>query len=338
MYGLLHVWVGVWVGVCQLTYPRKPRGEKFTSMASQVLNIHHPFFAGGTARAGIQYPKHATIEVQALFQILSHAARKRPGQKRIVGTLMGSRSEDGSEIDIRHAYVIPVTEKDNEVSVDIDYHAEMFALLRKAHRDMQIVGWYTTTPEINNLSALIHEFYSQEHGTLPHPPVHLTVDPDVAEIKFNAYVGLPMWTSPENGVDGNCIFAPIAHSVRVSEFDQPFIAAASQPGGADVLGLSQSVDDAVADVLKQIDVVSARVKAARSSPSSDSDALARHLYEIVANAPVLEPPVVQQQRQQADPRSTMYNAYMRDLVTVVSLANSIKWQVQLTSEVSSKLV
>lgn len=307
-------------------------------MASQVLNIHHPFFAGGAARAGIQYPKQANIEAQALFQILAHAARKRPGQQRVVGTLLGSRSEDGSEIDVRHAYIIPVTEQDNEVSVDIEYHAEMFALLRKAHRDVQIVGWYTTTPEINNLSALIHEFYSLEHGTQPHPPVHLTVDPNVAEIKVNAYVGLPMWTSPENGVDGNCIFVPIAHSVRVSEFDQPTVTAASQPGGADVLGLSQSVDDAIADVLKQIDAVSARVQAARSSPSPESDALARYLYEVVANAPVLEPPVVQQQRQQTDPRSAMYNAHMRDLVTVVNVANSIKWQVQLTSVVSSKLV
>lgn len=315
-------------------------------MASQVLYIHRPFLTGGAARHAVQYPKKVVVQAKALFQILSHAVRRKPGQQRVIGTLLGTRSEDGSEVEVKTAYIIPVTEDAAEVQVDINYHLEMFNLLRKSHPGSVILGWYATAPELNNLSALIHTFYSQENGTAPHPAIHLTVDPNAKGIELQAYVTSPVWASPDNSVDGNCIFVPVAHSVKFDETDELVLASVSNaetPEGGEVLGVSDTVDEAIREVLDQIDAVAAKVAEARSTNSPENDALARYLYKTLSTSPLLEAPstLPPQKGSQSgvnyDPRSAMFNAHLRDLVAMVNLTNSIKWQVQLTSEVSSTL-
>lgn len=312
-------------------------------MASQVLRLNHPYLAPGSAKANIQYPKQATVEAQALFQIFSHATRLQDGQHRVIGTLLGSRSEDGSEVEIKCAYMIPISESGDEVTIDVDYYSEMFSLLKKSFPDLLIVGWYSTSPELNSVSGLIHDLFSKENGTFPHPPVHLTIDPESVGIDIECYVSLPLWASQENHTDGNCLFTPIQTTVKFEESDQPLLALTEEKGGANVYGLPHSTDDAIEQTLKQIDFVLQKVEEAKSSGSKEAETLGRYLYRVVSSAPVLEAPStavphkVQQQGGKYDPRSAMYNAYMRDLMSIVNLTSSIRWQVQLTSEVSSNL-
>lgn len=312
-------------------------------MTAQVLHVQHPFFAPSASRAGIKYPKKVNVSTQALFQMLQHAVRTQNNHRGVIGTLLGLRSEDGQQIDVKAAYIIPLTEDDSEVTIHVDYHTEMFYLLKRAHPEYQIVGWYSPAPELDNMTGLIHDFYGRENGTFPHPPVHLTVDPESPGVNVASYVSLPIYASPENSNDGNCIFTPVETSVKLSETDQPLTASAAETSNFELANqVSTSVDDAIEDVLEQIDVVLEKIAVARTSnPTPETEALARYLYKVVAASPELEAPNTQAPLKQTgakfNPRSAMYNSYMRDLVTVANLANSIKRQVQVSSEITSKL-
>lgn len=311
---------------------------------AQVLNVQHPFFAAKQARSGIKYPKKVNVSTPALFQMLQHAVRTQNNHRGVIGTLLGQRSEDGQQVDVKAAYIIPLTEDDSEVTIHVDYHTEMFYLLKRAHPEYQIVGWYSPSPDLDNMTGLIHDFYGRENGTFPHPPVHLTLDPDSPGVDVSAYVSLPIYASEEHSGDGNCIFTPVETVVQFNETDQPLIAIASESSHTELPGqVGASVDDAVDEVLAQIDAVLEKVSEARKAgPSPETDKLARFLYKAIASSPELEAPSTQAPLKSRDgakfsPRSAMYNAFMRDLVTVASLANSIKRQVQASSTLTAKL-
>lgn len=52
---------------------------------------------------------------QALFSILDHSLRRNADQDRVLGTLLGVRSEDGSEVEIRNCFAIGHNESQEQV-------------------------------------------------------------------------------------------------------------------------------------------------------------------------------------------------------------------------------
>jgi len=57
----------------------------------------------------------ASIEPVVLFSILDHALRRNTNQKRVIGTLLGVRSDDGTEIEIRNCFAVPHNESSEQV-------------------------------------------------------------------------------------------------------------------------------------------------------------------------------------------------------------------------------
>jgi translation initiation factor 3 subunit F len=55
-----------------------------------------------------------SIEPVVLFSILDHALRRNPNQKRVIGTLLGIRSDDGTEIEIRNSFAVPHNESSEQ--------------------------------------------------------------------------------------------------------------------------------------------------------------------------------------------------------------------------------
>jgi translation initiation factor 3 subunit F len=52
---------------------------------------------------------------QALFSILDHSLRRNMDQQRVIGTLLGVRSDDGTEIEIRNCFGVGHNESQEQV-------------------------------------------------------------------------------------------------------------------------------------------------------------------------------------------------------------------------------
>lgn len=126
-----------------------------------------------------------------VFSILDHYLRRQEGQERVIGTLLGSRTEEGV-VEVTNAYAVPHTEAGGEVAVGQQFNKTMFGLLSRVNAKEEIVGWYATAaPDgsaITDASSLIHDFYARECAA----PVHVVVDTRLegdAGVSATAFVG-----------------------------------------------------------------------------------------------------------------------------------------------------
>jgi translation initiation factor 3 subunit F len=76
----------------------------------------------------------------ALFTILDHYLRRTDAQERVIGTLLGTRSDTG-EIEVRSAFAVLHSETPEQVAVDTEYHHAMYDLHHKVNPKEIIVGW-----------------------------------------------------------------------------------------------------------------------------------------------------------------------------------------------------
>ncbi|KAK9127919.1 hypothetical protein Syun_016716 [Stephania yunnanensis] len=131
------------------------------SSGDQTVLQFHPSSTSLTARV------HPVV----IFNICDYFVRRPDQAERVIGTLLGSVSADGT-VDIRNSYAVPHNESSDQVALDIDYHHNMLLSHQKVNPKEVIVGWYSTGFGVSGGSALIHDFYAREVQN----PVHLTVD------------------------------------------------------------------------------------------------------------------------------------------------------------------
>ncbi|KAJ3668881.1 hypothetical protein LUZ60_010831 [Juncus effusus] len=150
-----------------------------SSAAPVTQSVLHYTAAGTTVSARI----HPVV----LFNICDSYVRRPDQADRVIGTLLGSVSADGT-IQIKNSYAVPHNESADQVALDIDYHHNMYMSHQKVNPKEVIVGWFSTGFGVSGGSALIHEFYSREVQN----PVHLTVDTGFTngEASIKAYVSV----------------------------------------------------------------------------------------------------------------------------------------------------
>lgn len=93
-----------------------------------------------TQRTYRRTPTSVTVHPVALFTILDHYLRRTDAQERVIGTLLGTRSDTG-EIEVRSAFAVLHSETAEQVAVDMDYHHQMYELHHKVNSKEVIVGW-----------------------------------------------------------------------------------------------------------------------------------------------------------------------------------------------------
>jgi translation initiation factor 3 subunit F len=82
-----------------------------------------------------------TLHPSALLTILDHYLRRNDQQERVIGTLLGTRTDGGAVVDVRTAFAVLHSETDEMVAVDREYHRTMFDLCHKVNPREVIVGW-----------------------------------------------------------------------------------------------------------------------------------------------------------------------------------------------------
>ncbi len=302
---------------------------------SDFLHLTRPS-APGELSSFVPGPITANVEAQALFAILEHSLRASKNQKRVIGTLLGSRSEDGSEIEIRNSYAVSHEESDNEVIIDEDRHRSLYLLHRKANPKDVIVGWYSTSPKLDSFSGLIHGFYcSQVEGVYSYPPIHLTIqtedNKESAIIpKIKTFISSPIGINSER--TGSYFFNPIPNKISyndleklsldyISQAQQDLTTHKSKIINNDLSNLTESFEK----IESYIDTIQEYVEKVISGEIKGDDKLGRFLLSNL----YLTPSVSKENLE------TVFNSHTQDLLMVEYLAATIKTQLQLSSKLTT---
>lgn len=165
-------------------------------------------------------PTLITVHPSVVAAILTHHARRADTTApRVIGTLLGTRSENGQEVDIRSSFAVPHSEGEEQVALDMPFQQGMMELLAKNGIKEQIVGWYATHPDLNGYSALIQNYFSQE--TMPNQAVHLTVDTDLESdgkgLTVKGWVSASLGLNPK---PENCVFLPVPVQIKYAESER----------------------------------------------------------------------------------------------------------------------
>ncbi|TKA24704.1 Eukaryotic translation initiation factor 3 subunit F [Salinomyces thailandicus] len=303
-----------------------------TNPSSSFLHLARPLAPAPIATtAPSTAPLNIAVQPQALISILDHASRRPADQDRVIGTLLGTRSDDGTEVEIKNCYAVPHTETHEQVEVDMDYQKRMLELHLRASPKEVLLGWYATSSDLNTFSALIQNFYSQQgDGTFPHPAVHLTVSTAPGtDVAAHTYISAPIGTTPERAAD-SCLFLPVPHEIRYGEAEKSgleIIAGArdredrSQPLHTDI----ETLERAVEQVLEMLERVSNYVSNVLDEEAEPSAALGQFLLNTLSLQPKVEPEEIERD----------FNSHIQDVLLVSYLANTIRTQIDLSNRLAT---
>ncbi|KAF7332374.1 Eukaryotic translation initiation factor 3 subunit F [Mycena kentingensis (nom. inval.)] len=268
-------------------------------------------------------PSTVTIHPAALFSILDHYLRRSDDQPRVIGTLLGTRSQDGSVIHVRSSFAVLHSETDEQVAVDMEYHRTMYELHTRVTPKETIVGWYSTGSNLNTYSALIQNFYSQE--TAPQQAIHVALNTGAEvdeEAGVQAFVSSPVGVFPK---PENCIFTPIPVRLQLDDAERSGLDLLSQTALSPNSTFPQPItslanlDAALASVSEMLDRVLAYVRRVLAGEVPGDKALGRYLMDTLAV--------------NAGAEDKAFNAALQDTLMISYLANLLRAQ----AEVSSRL-
>lgn len=270
------------------------------------------------------------IHPVALFSVVDSYERRQESDKRVIGSLLGVKTQPGL-VEVRSGYAVPHNETADEVAVDMDFDKEMLKLHQRVNHNEVIVGWYSTfqtstptkvapSPENKMHSVYIHDYYSRSDSSA----IFLTVDTSMrnARLEIKAYtrskVGLP-------GKTEGIIFTPIPcevvyfapEKVGIRMLNDTVVPEKSPT--ISVVSNFHQIEKAIETIdqlLTKVVQYSQDAKAGRISPDG---VVGRKLMETVSRVPTFD----------GAKYESMLNAAMQDLLMVVYLANLTKTQVVL---------
>ncbi|KAF8351676.1 JAB1/Mov34/MPN/PAD-1 ubiquitin protease-domain-containing protein [Amanita rubescens] len=285
-----------------------------------MSNTQHPV---STQNISWRAPSHVLVHPVALFSILDHYLRRTDEQDRVIGTLLGRRT-DAETVEVCTAFAMLHSETSEQVAVDADYLKLMYDLCHKVNPQEVIVGWYSTGSSLNTYSSLIQSFYSQE--TAPYPAVHLALNTGTEQEEepgIKAYISSPISveSKPEN-----CVFLPVPVELRFHEAERSgldlLIRAANSPSST----VSQPVTDleileaslnSVSDMLNR---VLTYVRAVIAGEKKGDAAVGRYLMDALGSST-------------EDLEKGGFNSSLQDMLMISYLASLVQSQ----AEVSARL-
>ncbi|KAJ7682490.1 JAB1/Mov34/MPN/PAD-1 ubiquitin protease-domain-containing protein [Mycena polygramma] len=272
-------------------------------------------------------PSSITIHPVALFSILDHYLRRTDDQPRVIGTLLGTRSPDNTQIHVRSSFAVLHSETDEQVAVDMEYHRTMYELHARVTPKETIVGWYSTGSNLNTYSALIQNFYSQE--TAPHQAIHVALNTGAEEGEeagVQAYVSSPVGVFPK---PENCIFVPVPVRLLFHDAERSGLDLLTQTALSPTSTTAQPVtsianlDATLTAVSQMLDTVLAYVRQVLAGEVPGDKALGRYLMDTLGVAAVGE----------KAGEDKAFNASLQDTLMISYLANLVRAQ----AEVSARL-
>ncbi|CAH0053126.1 unnamed protein product [Clonostachys solani] len=301
----------------------------------RFIHLSRPLAA---TSAGLQTniaPLTVNIQPQAVLSILDHAVRRDardPAQpSRVIGALVGVRSEDGTEVEVRSCFAIPHTEEEDQVEVDVEYQKNMLALTLKANPRESLLGWYTTSLELNNFSALIQNFFgSPDTGTFPHPAIHLTMSTDPGEgIETRCYISAPVAVNVDRTAEC-CLFMQVPHKMLYGDAERSALGAIasakdSESRTAPLISDVENLGQALEQTITLLDRVSEWVNGVLDEDEEPNNALGQYLMSALSLTPKVDASQIEHD----------FNNHIQDVLMVSYLANTIRTQIDLSQRLAT---
>ncbi|CAE6531341.1 unnamed protein product [Rhizoctonia solani] len=291
---------------------------------SSALYLQAPSSTAGSI--GPRPVTTVTLHPVALFSILDHFLRRTESQERVIGTLLGTRTE--TEIEVKSSFAVIHNETDEQVALDMDYHRTMYDLHQKVNPREVIVGWYSTGTDLNTYSALIQNFYSQE--TAPYQAVHVVLDTGVREgvnQGVKAYVSSPVGVHPK---PENAVFLPVPCELRlqdaeISGLDLLNAAVNATKHTASPASELEVLEQAIESVGVMLDRTLAYVKQVLDGEIQGDPTIGRYLLDTLkASTTSLDKEKVE----------TLFNSQLQDTLTISYLANIVRSEVEVSSRMA----
>lgn len=292
-------------------------------------------------------PADVKIQTSALFQILEILAKLvLPDQGRVIGTLVGVRSDDGSEFEVRDAFLVPTQETGESIAIEEQTHKTLYQLYKKAHPKEYVLGWFGSSEAIDSTTGLIHDFYLKgADRAYPFPAIYLNVDfldgsKQVTVPRLTAYIGAAVgkptgahkvgWKTVGGG--SAYIFTPIPHQVVNGTASEKLAVSllARNTEGLVVLAEERSVSQLsreIKAVCGNIDQLLNYINTLTTATDSDVDLL-RTLSDQLLNKP--------QVLQDLDELKNLFRAHNQDVIMVEYLTKAVKEQIELSARLTAE--
>ena len=294
---------------------------------------------------------HVKIHTPALLQILEIVAKQALEEnKRIIGTLLGIRSDDGSEVEIRDAFMVPCDETGDSVSIEEHTHKTMYQLYKKAHPKELVLGWFGSSLKIDATTSLIHDFYSKGvDRAYPFPAIYLNVEylkdgqvvPPTVSTYVGAAVGKPTTNNPA-GIPGwktvnsnnSYIFTPLPNQVisstvseklAVDSLKENSINQDSYTLQEDLSHLNKQLQYVVDNVDKLISYIDDRASAGTAS-DDDLD-----LLRLLSNTLLNKPHILTDM----DELAKLFTAHNQDVIMIEYLTKVVKEQIEWSARLTA---
>lgn len=286
-------------------------------------------------------PMTVNLQPQAVLSILDHATRHdditdpstdpSAPKPRVIGALIGVRSEDGTEVEVRNCFAIPHVENEDQVEVDVEYQRTMLQLSLKASPRETLLGWYATRLELNSFSALIQNFFaSPETGTFPHPAIHLTISTEPGQdIETKCYISAPAAVSADRAAE-SCLFIEVPHRLSTGDADRSALeviaaAAGSEARSAPLVPDIEGLATALTQTEDLLERTSGYVGEVLDEERDPNQALGQFMMNNLSLAPKVDPLSIEHD----------FNNHIQDVLMVSYLANTIRTQIDLAQRLAT---
>ncbi|KAJ1827286.1 hypothetical protein LPJ73_008810 [Coemansia sp. RSA 2703] len=290
-----------------------------------MLNLNLPPLASNlvksrTTTTATTTAQQCYIHPVVLFSILDHYLRRNDNQERVIGTLLGVRSDDGRVVEIRSCFAVPHFETSDQVEVDMEHHRSMFSLHKKASAREQIVGWYATGNQLSKYAALIQDFYSREAA--PFGAVHLVMDTELTGgqlgVKCLQGAAIGAGAHPEN-----CLFLPLAHELQYPDAELTALQAAADSsegqGIATLITDMEQLEKTIEELRSMLARVSAYVDNVCEGKAEANTVVGKYLMDMLAVVPKVD----------TKQFATLFQSHLQDILMVAYLTNLTRAQLNI---------
>lgn len=260
-----------------------------------------------------------------LLSVLDHHSRRPVGQRRVIGTLMGSLGT-GKVLHVTSCFPVPHAEEGGDVAVNTDFHRTMLELNQKVSND-DVVGWYATGGETDSDSMVIHEFYGRECAA----PVHILVDTELSLERF-CFQGFMSTAYQIGDLALSSEFRPVLVSLKLDRTERVGLDALMQTiETGDTTSMTKptalsneldNVEAALERLLELLNIVRDQVDAVAAGDVPGDTKIGRFLSETLARVPKVNPQEFER----------LLGDNMRDLLMIIYLSKLSQAQLALAEE------
>lgn len=315
-------------------------------MTNTYMHLVRPTVSAPAAPSAAS-PAGVKIHNSALFSILEIVSKQSlDHNKRIIGTLLGTRSDDGANIEIRAAYPVPCQETGDLISIEEHTHKTLYQLYKKAHAKEYVLGWFDSAAQIDGSTGLIHDFYSKgADRAYPYPAIYLNVkflSGDKIEFpKLVTYIGAAIgklsnpqkigWKTTTSAT--SYIFSPVPHQVVLATVTEKILLNKISETPATKNNVVDLHEEQLLTLSREIGAVTTNIDYLLSHigqvSTSDADL---DLLRTLSNTLLSKPTILSD----LTTLSQHFRAHNQDIIMIEFLTRAVKEQIELSARLSGE--